>query len=172
MRNKWFLNKIDKKTNGIIKNERNEVGRSVRRTMVVPNFAAAVLGHEGQALAVRVVVAVAALQSLLEQPAQQLLAVAADGEARVRVHLEGVRDSQRGARPAARHGAGARRRTAALAAAAQLRTRTVSQRVHWRWHLHFRLLTVSIDLVKSLNSRSVFHANFSVLEASYSYSFQ
>lgn len=51
-----------------------------------------------------VVMAVAALQALLEQPSQQLLAVSADGGARVAVHFEGVGYPERGLRPGAGHG--------------------------------------------------------------------
>lgn len=76
-------------------------------TVQVSDLAAAVLGHEGQALAVRVVVAVLALQALLEEAAEQLLAVAAHRGPRVRVHRERVRDAQRA--PRARQRARARR---------------------------------------------------------------
>lgn len=81
--------------------------------MLVAYLAAAVLGDEGDTLAVRVVVAVLALQALLEQAAQQLLAVAAHGGPRVRVHLERVGDGRATPAPAAApaaHRARARRR--------------------------------------------------------------
>lgn len=90
-------------------------------TVRIPYLPIAVLGNKGQTLPVRIVVAVAALQALLEEAAQQLLAVAAHRGPRVRVHLERVRDAQRvrGERAArARHG----RRAAALVAAHDLRT--------------------------------------------------
>jgi hypothetical protein len=62
--------------------------------MGISYFSIAVLGDEGQALLVRVVVAVAALEPLLEEAAQKLLAVAAHGRPRVRVDLERVRDAR------------------------------------------------------------------------------
>lgn len=54
--------------------------------------ALAVFWHEFDALLVHVVVTVVALQSLLEQPAQQLLTALTHGRPRVRVNLEGVRN--------------------------------------------------------------------------------
>lgn len=99
----------------------------------VSDLSVAVLGHERQALPVRVVVAVAALQPLLEQPAQQLLAEAAHRGPRVRVHLERVRDAERVRERAREHARPARRAAALLVHAAQLVTNGADFRASSHW---------------------------------------
>lgn len=74
---------------------------AVREFVPHRRFSVAVLGSFVDALLVRVVVAVLALESLFEEALEELLAVLADGRSGVGVQDEGVRDVD-----AARDGAG------------------------------------------------------------------